>query len=104
MPHGQRLPEKTPQLSCELCRERKVKCDKLTPCTNCTKSGAECVAIHRKRLPRGRHARPHANPDDDLKKRIHRLESLIDDLSTGRESLRHHERVSPPRPGRWTVD
>ena len=89
----QRL-EKTPQLSCELCRERKVKCDKLTPCTNCTKSGAACVAIHRKRLPRGRHAKSHTSHDDDLKKRIYRLESLVDGLSTGRESLRSPGRVS----------
>ena len=46
----------TPQLSCELCRERKVKCDKLEPCTTCVSSGVVCVPIYRQRLPRGRHA------------------------------------------------
>lgn len=46
-----------PQLSCALCRDRKLKCDKLDPCTNCTSSGVTCVPVYRPRLPRGRHAR-----------------------------------------------
>jgi hypothetical protein len=46
----------TPQLSCELCRERKVRCDKLEPCTTCVSAGVECLPIFRQRLPRGRHA------------------------------------------------
>jgi hypothetical protein len=46
-----------PQLSCVLCRDRKLKCDKLEPCSNCTSSGVACVPIYRPRLPRGRHAR-----------------------------------------------
>lgn len=53
----------TPRLSCELCRERKVKCDKREPCSNCVSSGVVCVPIHRQRLPRGRHAnRLHRTP------------------------------------------
>lgn len=44
-----------PQLSCDLCRERKVKCDKLDPCTNCTVAGVTCSTIYRRRLTRGRH-------------------------------------------------
>ncbi|KAH7157300.1 hypothetical protein B0J13DRAFT_167752 [Dactylonectria estremocensis] len=47
----------TPQLSCELCRERKVKCDKLSPCSNCVSSRTACVPTYRQRLPRGRHVR-----------------------------------------------
>ncbi|KAG6069302.1 hypothetical protein E4U32_000016 [Claviceps aff. humidiphila group G2b] len=46
-----------PQLSCALCRDRKLKCDKLDPCTNCTSSGVVCMPVYRPRLPRGRHAR-----------------------------------------------
>ncbi|KEQ79995.1 hypothetical protein M438DRAFT_359184 [Aureobasidium pullulans EXF-150] len=46
-----------PQLSCERCRERKVKCDKLDPCTGCIIAGVSCKTIYRDRLPRGRHAR-----------------------------------------------
>ncbi|KAK5678026.1 hypothetical protein LTR17_027674 [Elasticomyces elasticus] len=53
---GTAPPASTPQLSCELCRERKVKCDKLQPCTTCVTADVECIAIFRPRLPRGRHA------------------------------------------------
>ncbi|KAL4983901.1 hypothetical protein BDW68DRAFT_193972 [Aspergillus falconensis] len=51
------MEQPVPQLSCALCRDRKLKCDKLDPCTNCTSSGVACVPIYRPRLPRGRHAR-----------------------------------------------
>ena len=98
---GQRKrPAAPPQLSCELCRERKVKCDKLEPCSNCLSSGAICVPIHRLRLPRGVHARSRrASPpsptvhrkahsttavlnDNSLSKCIQRLESLVDSLGS----------------------
>ncbi|KAH8653276.1 hypothetical protein BGZ60DRAFT_497029 [Tricladium varicosporioides] len=46
-----------PQLSCKLCREKKLKCDKQAPCENCKSIGAECNTVFRHRLPRGRHAR-----------------------------------------------
>ncbi|KAK4502076.1 hypothetical protein PRZ48_007887 [Zasmidium cellare] len=49
--------EPPPQLSCELCREKKMKCDKQDPCGNCKTSGAECKTVFRHRLPRGRHVR-----------------------------------------------
>ncbi|KAH1311806.1 hypothetical protein KXX47_005355 [Aspergillus fumigatus] len=47
----------TPHLSCELCRERKIKCDKVDPCNNCVSAGVVCIPVHRPRLPRGVHAR-----------------------------------------------
>ena len=53
-----KLQHPPPQLSCKLCREKKLKCDKQAPCGNCKSSGAECNTIFRHRLPRGRHARP----------------------------------------------
>ena len=65
-----------PQLSCELCHERKVKCDKLDPCTNCRIAGVSCQPVHRRRLPRGRHVRNGSN-DNDLRERVQRLEALI---------------------------
>ncbi|CAK7236057.1 hypothetical protein SCUCBS95973_009476 [Sporothrix curviconia] len=83
-----------PQLSCELCRSRKIKCDKLQPCTACASAGAPCVPVYRLRLPRGRHVhageqqkRQHApgTPktvvDNDLRRRIRRLEALISGLA-----------------------
>ncbi|KAI1211414.1 uncharacterized protein F4807DRAFT_466675 [Annulohypoxylon truncatum] len=74
-----------PQLSCELCQKRKVKCDKSNPCSSCVKSDTTCVPIYRKRLPRGRHVhhRPSAitNEEDELRDRILRLEALVANLS-----------------------
>ncbi|KAJ5697626.1 hypothetical protein N7488_011310 [Penicillium malachiteum] len=94
----------TPQLSCELCRKRKVKCDKLTPCTNCAASGTVCVPIYRTRLPRGRHAtrprrvssppptsapgeidriiQPSVPVNENLQERIYRLEALIQGMNS----------------------
>lgn len=57
-PSQQQKNRPVPQLSCALCRDRKLKCDKLEPCSNCTSSGVACMPIYRPRLPRGRHARP----------------------------------------------
>jgi hypothetical protein len=31
-------------LSCVLCSQRKVKCDRKFPCSNCVKAGAQCVS------------------------------------------------------------
>lgn len=119
----------TPQLSCELCRKRKVKCDKLTPCTNCAASGTVCVPIYRTRLPRGRHAtrprrvssppptsapgdtdrmiQPTVPVNEDLQERIHRLEALIQGMSshthtrtpsaTSREQVRYTPAISASR-------
>lgn len=44
-----------PRLSCERCVKRKAKCDKLSPCSNCTKAHVACIPVERQRLPRGRH-------------------------------------------------
>lgn len=93
---GQPGQQDLPHLSCQLCRDRKVKCDKLDPCSNCASAGVICVPIHRLRLPRGRHAPragkasgPSGNSesrhaiDDDLKSRVGRLEVLVEKLSSG---------------------
>lgn len=42
------------QLTCETCKRRKIKCDKLRPCTACRNAGTVCVPVERARLPRGR--------------------------------------------------
>ncbi|KAI0887877.1 uncharacterized protein GGS22DRAFT_197815 [Annulohypoxylon maeteangense] len=84
---GRRTDEPTiqiPQLSCELCQRRKVKCDKSNPCSSCVKSGTTCVPIYRKRLPRGRHVHPRssttAHSNEELRDRILRLEALVANL------------------------
>jgi hypothetical protein len=76
-----------PRLSCVKCTQRKVKCDKGLPCSNCQRAGIPCVPIERQRLPRGRHrgavavASQHAKErENELQDRLARLESLVKDL------------------------
>lgn len=42
---GQPRKRPRPVISCLRCREKKLKCDRVTPCENCTKAGcpADCV-------------------------------------------------------------
>lgn len=82
-------PERAPQsrssaprvrLSCEACRQRKVKCDKLSPCTSCVRLGFQCVPVERARLPRGRtsrHPERVAHTDRELADRVAKLEHLL---------------------------
>ncbi|KAJ5125791.1 hypothetical protein N7526_007968 [Penicillium atrosanguineum] len=82
-------PERVPQsrssaphvrLSCEACRQRKVKCDKLSPCTSCVRLGFQCVPVERARLPRGRTRRQPervAHTDRELAERVAKLEDLL---------------------------
>ncbi|KAL6233818.1 hypothetical protein BDW75DRAFT_214188 [Aspergillus navahoensis] len=81
------------QLTCERCKRRKVKCDKLRPCTNCRKAGIHCVAVERARLPRGRSAKKKQSPQEkasswpqtpDLSSRVSMLEGLLQSLLDSR--------------------
>lgn len=68
------------RLSCEACRQRKVKCDKLSPCTSCVRLGFQCVPVERARLPRGRTRRQPervAHTDRELADRVAKLEELL---------------------------
>lgn len=97
-----------PRLSCELCRERKVRCDKASPhCTNCVKAGMACVPVYRKRYSRGRHtarrnlghqaegtvaaaasgAIPQHTEEGDLRDRVRRLECLISNMNHERQDV-----------------
>ena len=60
--------------ACLLCAQRKVKCDKLSPCSNCKKSSSACEYRE--------HARPNRRskrmiPEDDLHWRLDRAERLL---------------------------
>ncbi|GLA09612.1 hypothetical protein AnigIFM60653_011943 [Aspergillus niger] len=80
------------QLACETCKRRKVKCDKLRPCSNCRKAGIHCIVVERPRLPRGRSAtKKHLQeesssrfPISNLISRVSMLESLIHSLLNSR--------------------
>ncbi|KAJ5543353.1 hypothetical protein N7535_005781 [Penicillium sp. DV-2018c] len=65
--------------SCMTCRRRKVRCNKRSPCSNCTKAGIDCIFPPPGRAPR-KSRRP---PDAELLSRLHRLEGVIDHLRSG---------------------
>ena len=74
--------------SCDLCRRRKVKCDRGNPCSNCLRSGATCVSSTSLRVPRGRKG-GRRKPDAELLKRIAKLENLVKNLESD------NDRVTP---------
>ena len=59
-------------LSCVLCSQRKVKCDRKFPCTNCSKAGAQCVPASS--VPRQRRRR---FPERELLDRLRLYEDLL---------------------------
>lgn len=65
-----------PQLSCEQCRLRKVKCDKGTPCSSCKASDLRCNVVERARRPRGRSGKVKIQKGT-LDSRISRIEALL---------------------------
>lgn len=74
------------RLCCEMCKRRKVKCDKLSPCSNCQRIGAVCSPVERARLPRGRYkvSKDRTSAEgDDLRSRVARLERLVRGLIPG---------------------
>ena len=56
-------------LSCQPCRRRKIKCDKVYPCNNCAVAGEDCI------FPTGR-KRPR-NSRNALLDRLRNLESTV---------------------------
>ena len=76
-------PAQSPQFpyfrSCEICRQRKVKCDKQRPCASCARSGTACV------YPPGRGRAPKRSQRTEnarLMDKLTRLESIIQDLAS----------------------
>ncbi|KAJ6095791.1 hypothetical protein N7486_006537 [Penicillium sp. IBT 16267x] len=77
------------RLSCEACRQRKVKCDKLSPCTSCQRLGFKCVPVERARLPRGRTRKAPeraGGSDKELADRVAKLEDLLRRVAAGRDA------------------
>ena len=63
----------TKAFSCIRCFERKVKCDKQNPCTNCAKSQVECVF----RVPPPPRRRKKRLQEDALLERLRKCEDLL---------------------------
>ncbi|KAJ2905874.1 uncharacterized protein MKZ38_003882 [Zalerion maritima] len=65
-------------LSCISCRQRKVKCDRIHPCSQCLRSSLACVFPARKRAQRQRQ-----NRNGELLQRLNRLESIVAKVDPG---------------------
>ena len=72
--------------SCFNCRRRKVRCDRLMPCTYCSKGNLDCAFPASGRMPTRRHdlipIKSGREKQTELLGRIRRLQSLVEDLST----------------------
>ncbi|KAF7943978.1 hypothetical protein EAE96_010390 [Botrytis aclada] len=83
--------------SCVICRSRKVRCDKLSPCSNCRRANIPCVLPSTDRPPRwarrlerasnsvveSNSAKPGqevSSKGDPIIERLHNLESLVKEL------------------------
>ncbi|KAL3477967.1 fungal-specific transcription factor domain-containing protein [Aspergillus californicus] len=64
------------QLSCTACRNRKLKCCRTHPCTNCLKRGEGHTCIFVGRGPRGRSSHGQSSPTH-VQDRLQHLENLI---------------------------
>ncbi|KAL4959567.1 uncharacterized protein BDV14DRAFT_161224 [Aspergillus stella-maris] len=69
-------------LSCVLCQQRKIRCDRSFPCANCLKAKANCVPAGL--LPKKRKRR---FPERELLDRLHRYETLLKENNVNFESL-----------------
>ncbi|TGO38181.1 hypothetical protein BHYA_0080g00290 [Botrytis hyacinthi] len=67
-----------PQLSCTFCRTRKLKCDRNSPCNNCSKRdlSSSCTYIHNSRAKISHTQRTREKPKD-VQDRIQHLEELV---------------------------
>ncbi|KAJ5398468.1 hypothetical protein N7465_008957 [Penicillium sp. CMV-2018d] len=84
-----------PQLSCNSCRWRKVRCDRLRPCSNCSSRGLGSSCVYTNTATSGAsspaQAASHGRlkvPATNMQDRINRLESLV-------LKLMHQNKSSP---------
>jgi hypothetical protein len=69
-------------LACILCQQRKIKCDRKSPCAGCTKAGAQCIPASL--VPRQRRRR---FPERELLDRLRHYEELLRQHQIGFEPL-----------------
>ncbi|KAI0888504.1 fungal-specific transcription factor domain-containing protein [Annulohypoxylon maeteangense] len=69
-----------PQLSCNLCRKRKLKCDREHPCSACTRRGLGSSCTYVTNLPSHDGSNQSTKAPLSVQDRIQQLESLVVDL------------------------
>ncbi len=71
--------------SCVLCQQRKVRCDKQKPCSNCVKAGAECRVVP----PQPPRRRKKRLQERDLLERLKKYEDLLRQHNIKFDALDH---------------
>lgn len=66
-----------PRLACQQCKQRKLRCDKGSPCNSCSAAGLACQIVQRARLPRGKSGAKQTQ-EQSLEARLKQLEALFD--------------------------
>lgn len=80
---------KTPKiLSCMLCQQRKIKCNKGSPCSNCQKLRVECIPTAPLSRPRKRRF-----AEAELLARLRRYEDLLRSYGANIDDLRGKDPV-----------
>jgi len=76
--------------SCEICHQRKIRCDKRSPCSNCVRGNNFCRYPRTERQPR----RPHKTTITDVSARVSQLERTLATIAKGKNrSLKSFEAV-----------
>ncbi|KAI1418331.1 hypothetical protein F5Y13DRAFT_148997 [Hypoxylon sp. FL1857] len=76
-----------PQLSCNFCRRRKVRCDRQLPCNTCVNKGLAVACTYT--------AGPQRKGMTGVGERIQELEALVRSLSQQQQQSQHTPAVSP---------
>ncbi|KAI5863831.1 hypothetical protein GGS23DRAFT_565608 [Durotheca rogersii] len=89
--------------ACDRCRDRKVRCDKKSPCSNCERVGMTCTVSPR--VQRTKRSHPPRTPEYDGKlgridRRLEQMKRLVDTLITDHDKASGSP--SPGLPGRST--
>ena len=98
--------------SCFVCRQRKVKCDKRSPCGNCRRANIPCVLPSAERPPRWARrqellannavaaSQAEESGDAQLMERLRYLEALVQDLNDQlRQARSNYGSSTGPSPG-----
>jgi hypothetical protein len=87
--------------ACLLCQQRKTKCNRGSPCSNCQKVGVECVSAPTLNRPRKKRF-----AEAELLARLRRYEDLLRNYGADIDELRHNDAIvdSKPVPGRLGAD
>ncbi|KAL5339324.1 fungal-specific transcription factor domain-containing protein [Aspergillus crustosus] len=94
-PHSNLPQDPSALRSCITCRRRKVRCNKKSPCSNCTKAGIECIFPSPSRAPRRVKRAPAENTE--LLSRLRQLESIVEAAITNPTNPNAQNTSSPPQ-------